>query len=420
MGIGYYQRFSKFSQHQQQQFQQQRRAMTVKQRRGQQSPNKFDPKLEDCKGTKLVSKRFRQLLRRYHHCTIVCGIILTMSIAGFVGIILQQHAASLPNAGNFVLERSGGFVSMPFIDFGNFNLSLSNRISETMIDQIHVPAELSGCEPKLELEIYNQTWIFKPSQGLVNELVAYHLDKIFAFNRVPPVVLLETPFSTVKQALKEHETRPDHYFRCNMHLNAFTWVRNEKNSYTIGTAQLKVKGVSQRAEMDRFVNRLTGGMIENHASIFAQRERNTRALFDYLVGNWDRYNNDFILQQPSGARVLVYLDNNNLSSKNAPFPLDDWTKDCRFYHHPVTMIEELAKKRHPLQSRLADPNYAVLAVKAFLLKDQFFESGIKNTTLNPTRVFRNLKHLKFRMNRTLERVKDCVEQHGSHYVFGAI
>ena len=115
--------------------------MAVEQRRGQQSPNKFDPKLEDRKGTKLVSKRFRQLLRRYHRCTIPCL----------------------------------------FIDFGNFNLSLSNRTSEMMIDQIHVPAELSGCEPKLELEIYNQTWIFKPSQGSVNELVAYHLDKIFVF-----------------------------------------------------------------------------------------------------------------------------------------------------------------------------------------------------------------------------------------------
>ena len=98
-----------------------------------------------------------------------------------------------------------------------------------------------------------------------------------------------------------------------MDLNAFTWVRNEKNSYIIGTAQRKVKGVSQRTEVDRFVDRLPNGMIENHATIFAQRERNTRALFDYLVGNWDRYNNDFILQQPSSARVLVYLDNNNLS-----------------------------------------------------------------------------------------------------------
>ena len=74
--------------------------MAVEQRRGQQSPNKFDPKLEDRKGTKLVSKRFRQLLRRYHRCTIPCL----------------------------------------FIDFGNFNLSLSNRTSEMMIDQIHVPA----------------------------------------------------------------------------------------------------------------------------------------------------------------------------------------------------------------------------------------------------------------------------------------
>ena len=236
----------------------------------------------------------------------------------------------------------------------------------------------------MELEIYNQTWIFKPSQGSVNELVAYHLDKIFVFNRVPPVVLLETPFSTVKQALEEHENRPAHCFRCNMDLNAFTWVRNEKNSYIIGTAQRKVKGVSQRTEVDRFVDRLPNGMIENHATIFAQRERNTRALFDYLVGNWDRYNNYFILQPPSGARILVYLNINNLSSKNVPFPLDDWTKDCRFYHHPVTMIEELAKKRHPLQSRFVDPNYAVLAANPFLLEDQFFESGIKNTTLNPT------------------------------------
>ena len=48
------------------------------------------------------------------------------------------------------------------------------------------------------------------------------------------------------------------------------------------------------------------------------------------------------------------------------------------------MIEELAKKRHPLQSRFVDPNYAVLAANPFLLEDQFFESGIKNTTFNPT------------------------------------
>ncbi len=340
---------------------------------------------------------------------------------------------------------------------------------------IHVPLEMMGCEPKFKVRFHQngnytkQEFIFKPARweahlGL-NELIAYHVDELLGFHRVPPVVPMQIPYAPkILPALKlAQQMQPKHqvFWRCKMRLSdedIAEWIkvapkgpdnqRDECNEtlVVIGSMQLKVPSIMQRNEVVRFVDKhLQSGLVSRSAtealhsllvprapSIFAQRELGTRAIFDYLVGNRDRFNNDHVMSLGhSENRILVYIDNNRVAIENASaFDLNEWTRDCRFYHAPIQKLMTFCQERLPFPGTNW-PNWPSLGYSGISVR---LWTRIKYHQINPfgkmilswveppNPVLRYgdipfFYHLPKRIRHIVQRLEDCLQQKGFHHVF---
>lgn len=363
--------------------------------------------------------------------------------------------------------------------------------------QLSVAFHLSGCEPKMELIYYNTShpdsdghgkrdsssccstkYIFKPAQSpkkALNELLAYYVDQLFHFYRVPPVAPVQIPLSRIiPEITADKISRHQSGLKCAMNFSkksiTHKWVmknctmdmlilsskddahRNhhhhrtetEKDQYkreldVFGTVQLKVPGVKQRGEVVRWVDRLLTASLSpsspaiqkarsflrstlfHEGSISTQRERGTRALFDFLIGNDDRFNNDFVIPQKKeyrplsdlkkenhhNHRVLVYIDNNRL---NGNFDLLAWTRDCRFYQQPVDRLFNVTNPKSVLSDQLNSHHGGLL--------DQWIydrhKKGEQPIHFHAMLFFRNLEE---RIKVVRRRIEECIAKKGYQHVF---
>jgi len=281
---------------------------------------------------------------------------------------------------------------------------------------ISVAYHLSGCEPKYEIHFENATFLYKPARktrDALNELLAYQLNIVYDFDRVPLVLPMQVPLSRLRVS---HQ--PKNYLKCNMHLQNEIWM--QRGEMVVGSMQLKIEGVQQRGEIVRFVDRTVSDWIgtENtttnlalqHAhqrlfpsgpNVMAQRERETRAIFDYLTGNIDRFNNDFVVSR-GNAKLLVYIDNNRVTSNFEAFDLKSQTPNCRFYFRPIQRIQQISNPSNVLW-KLASQH---------LLVREWFNNRIPAIPM--------LHSLDERARVVQRRVKECIAAHGKEYVFWKI
>lgn len=361
-------------------------------------------------------------------------------------------------------------AAMPRPSWGGMeNITLFSSWDDVDSYSVQVPWSLSGCEPKFNIHFQpNETsvsfeFLFKPARWApfhaVNELIAYHVDQLLCFYRVPPVLPMQIPYHQkllpALQLAQKLQQGHKSIFRCNMRLSdddTQEWVlvppkgsqvynqHGENDTLVaIGAMQLKVSGIGQRNDVVRFVEkqlkrvsqsateRLQSMIFPRTPSIFAQREVGTRAIFDYLIGNRDRFSNDHIVSLADGHnRILAYIDNNRVETENtAAFDLEEWTKDCRFYYTPVQKLMDMSQERY-LSPSMKTSMLNGLSVRLWTRLKYHQPNPFRKIILGwfdpPNQIIRHgdisfFYHLHKRTQHILQRVEVCLQQKGFHHVF---
>lgn len=287
----------------------------------------------------------------------------------------------------------------------------------------HLAKELTGCTPKFMVSSEDgRKYLFKPSNcvrrsdcqrthTVWNELLAYKVSTMAGFHRVPAVFPHEIPFDQVEESVGKISRRPKlSIVHCKLDSSAMeAWLRSKNEDgeeQLIGTLQLMVKGVSKRDKMVNRARTKIGKWTDPYPpSVFAQREINTRSIFDFLIGDYDRYNNDFVqTQQPNADdRLLVYIDQGSFEDAEflgtVMFRIDSY---CRFYWQPVNTLRSISS----LRELIAED------IESDFMTKKWLDQGLLDMESHPT-----MKYLDRRVKRVLEVVDKCVQQHGHDYVF---
>jgi hypothetical protein len=339
--------------------------------------------------------------------------VLSLNIVSI--IVILQNEASLPYSPKkrqwLVLGPDGNSLPVAAMPAMRFPSNLTGDIGDYSVE---VALGASGCEPKFFLRTYSQSYIFKPSRrgNAMNELISFHVDHLFGFNRVPPVFIHEIDLEVINFAISQTANALPPLLSCAMDFQTTKglWILHNRSMgihRVLGTRQILLRNVWQRAEIDRFVNRhFASGRLEMSPSIFGQREIDTRRMFDSLVGNWDRFNNDFSMQQVAldeseiTENLLIYIDNNGLSSKT---PLEPF-KYCRLYHNVVENIRKIPNPRKEILGRIMTDSPLVKEL-------------VKSHTVGLFEDLRPLNYINQRRELVLAQVEDCIKRHGFHHVF---
>jgi hypothetical protein len=278
----------------------------------------------------------------------------------------------------------------------------------------HLAGELSGCTPKFELMFGENKYLFKPSEHKVqvwNELVAFLINKYGGFGRVPPVHPFELPFTQVKQSVEDtHAVASLPFVKCDFDLPGIQrWLRTSDGNI-IGTLQLMVPGVWKRSKTTQRSRCKIGKWTDQPLSVLAQREINTRTLFDILIGNYDRYNNDFIQFQPDKKqkkeedRILVYIDQGSQAPRSLvyseSFPMQQY---CRFYWKPIQALRTYATNL---------TNVITTELVSNEMTRQWNDEGLIDIETHPS-----IRYLQDRVTAVLGAVDQCLEEYGHEYVF---
>jgi hypothetical protein len=238
------------------------------------------------------------------------------------------------------------------------------------------------------------------------------VDKIFGFERVPSVFIHEIGLDEIDLAIK-HRVKSPHFFSCVMDFQSTRnqWILHNQSTdkpRVVGTRQVLLPHVRQRTELDRFVNKHVSGTLEMIPSVFGQREIDTRSLFDLLIGNWDRFNNDFsVLQRTLSVaefdeNLLVYIDNNGLSRETRLEPF----KYCRFYHNVVRKIGSIANPQKEIFNRI-------------MTSEPLVKELVNSHTVDVYNDLRPLHDMNKRRLQVLSMIEDCIQTYGFHHVFVA-
>ena len=286
---------------------------------------------------------------------------------------------------------------------------------------------LGGCESKFILQhaTTRQTFIFKPAHGaheslkgryefrpskgglvylykshppkILNEFVAFVANQILHLDRIPPVVpvaLNETFLHGLAMDAVENNKKKKSIWKCQMDFSSTShWLRTQETSSSlpmiIGTLQLKINNVRAVSQWDMM---FWNNRHRNH-DVLSERELNTRTLFDYIVGNWDRgYSNNFVYNN-----TLVYIDQNALRTNVVPFDLFQRLagSKCRFYRTPIRQLQ-------------AKPD---LASQIDRVLQPYTEKWKLPSPLGP------LVHMNERVQAVLAYANGCVQAHGRSRVF---
>ena len=248
---------------------------------------------------------------------------------------------------------------------------------------------------------------FRPSKGglvyvqkehpakILNELIAYTVDNLLELYRVPPVIAFAIETAKLRHAMTSY--LGSHPWECSMDFSVAdaSWLRNE--THVLGTLQLKIPRVTQLSTLQTLWYRYlssSGSSTSTTTDILSERERNTRTLFDYMIGNWDRGNNNNFVY---ASKMLVYIDQNALREREVPF---DPQLSCRFYHR---MYQRLVALR----------NRTKVAVSDRMDRDELLDrwKSVLPKTLGP------LRFINSRTGFVLDHIDSCIHRFGDAYVF---
>mmetsp|Transcript_19514 Transcript_19514/g.45612 ORF Transcript_19514/g.45612 Transcript_19514/m.45612 type:complete len:489 (-) Transcript_19514:1119-2585(-) len=340
--------------------------------------------------------------------------LLLLPLTPWVRTESRQELPELNHAPKIIDVLSNNNTEVQVLAMPRLQMNPPKQINDSAL-QVHLGSELSGCDPKFILQDSNgnKKYLFKPNKDphkVWNELLAYWINDIGGFRRVPTVWPFELDPILQKEALNSNEggfaTQKLPFVKCNFDLDEMDqWINHDQ--WLVGTLQLMVHGVSKRSKAVNRLRSVIGKWSDRRPKLtaFQQREINTRSFFDFIIGNYDRYNNDFIQteEHSSGDKVLVYIDQGSFVTSaevgRTIFPLNEY---CRFYWRPVRKIRELPSLKDAVLERVENNNKTQKwAAKHYI--------GVLD---HPT-----VQYMDERVVRALQVVDDCVTEYGHEYVF---
>ncbi len=147
-------------------------------------------------------------------------------------------------------------------------------------------------------------------KGYRHEIAAYRLARRLSLDNVPPAVSRRATWVEIRQRF--HEDRLD---RRGAVWRAVLW---DDDGTAPGAAIYWVKGLrSIPPKTERRWRRWLGGAEIPESRRPAARDLSNMILFDFLIGNWDRYSGGNLSTDPSRLRVLI-RDNDRAFSTPLP------------------------------------------------------------------------------------------------------
>jgi hypothetical protein len=353
---------------------------------------------------------------------------------GRVDSPILRVLSSNNNNNNNTSRTADAVVTMPQISFP-VDLAANAVFEKNQSNMAITISTSGGCESKLEVKFGSSEFIFKPSHGsltadkgkfefrpskggivylrkhhppkILNELLAFTVDQILGLDRTPPVFPFEVSNNLIQQQVllstraKTHQQYP--LMDCNMDFSvAAVWLHH--HDAVVGTLQYKLPHVEKLSKPLEFIRSFIGSSTATWFSSrsFVERERSTRTLFDYLIGNWDRSNNDFVhSHQPDHGhpRVLVYIDQNALSAREVPFALEEplMPPQCRFYWGPVQELRDHVDFKEIVLERM--------------LQNDLVSSWVDDLVFQTAQLVL-LRNMNIRRQVLLDRVDRCIDLYG--------
>lgn len=345
------------------------------------------------------------------------------------------------------------------IDNGKLNKDLIDYNIIPTIDKIEIlyPDQIEGCHPKFiaSLSFKNNVsnnfsskkWIIKPleikskerDRQVLNELFAYSVNKVMSFNRVPIVIPIKIEKEMIEKLLIDYKKNLSSHSNfiitkfCNPQYSLNRWIFIENNTlvndtltkYLVATAQLMINNVSKGNAVTystkQWISSKIGYKYFNYnisqLTVFQQREIGTRTLFDYIIGNNDRYVNDFIQKLSKYRKILTYLDNSKLD--DLPYMLNmtmgPTSHNCRFYFRPLKDL--FAINMYTDRHVRLDLKQLVIS---YMMKYKLVKILVNDGVINLTSIHSNINILNQRVLEVRNCVEQCVKKYGFYYVYSQV
>ncbi|KAL6048466.1 hypothetical protein QOT17_021020 [Balamuthia mandrillaris] len=171
----------------------------------------------------------------------------------------------------------------------------------------------------------------------INEVLAFHVDCAMGFRKTPPVTLKAVEASLIREA-----STP----KTKSMLKARGLQLQEEGSLP-GVAQFMAEGIVHYSPPQIYLSNwlvylcrhvFPLGACESTTSL---REYGDRDVFDFIIGNWDRPNNQFYTIEPiSRETSLVFLDHNHLRSSEPAWSFRESSiSQCKFFKKTYEMLK---------------------------------------------------------------------------------
>ncbi|MEM9728662.1 MAG: hypothetical protein AAF997_08765 [Myxococcota bacterium] len=226
--------------------------------------------------------------------------------------------------------------------------------------------------------------------GYRAEIAAYRLSRLLALDNVPPTIFRQANRREIQK--KFHREKRDRW------KGVAARTAWQPDGVVDGAASYWVKGarrgLDKRKGQWQAWLRVGGTIPEGKSSLAA--DLSSMTLFDFIVGNWDRYSGGNLLGSPDGTRALLVDHDSAFDRLNEPLyrrMLDDVMRTERFSMGFVRHLSAL--DRDAIERELSeDPSHAVTP----LLNDAQIDALLD------------------RRATVLSHVAALVEQHGSEQV----
>lgn len=190
------------------------------------------------------------------------------------------------------------------------------------------------------------------ADGYRSEVAAYRISRLLLMDTVPPTAFRRATREEIRAHF--HKDKLDKWGSVK---RAISW---EDDGTVPGAASYWVKGAPRGLERQKHTwqtwLRIDGTIPDGKTQL--ARDLSTMTLFDFLVGNWDRYSGGNLLMNPDRTRALLVDNDRAFSSLNEKLYqrlLEDLTRTERFSKGVVDRLAVL--DRNAIQQELAqDPS----------------------------------------------------------------
>ncbi|MDH3728872.1 MAG: hypothetical protein OER77_15175 [Myxococcales bacterium] len=190
--------------------------------------------------------------------------------------------------------------------------------------------------------------------GYQSEIAAYRLGRLLLLDNIPPTIFRRATRKEIKARF--HKDKLDRWSSVQ---RSTSW---EDDGTVVGAASYWIKGARRGLEDQKGTWQAwlrLEGMIPPGKMKLA-RDLSTMTLFDFLVGNWDRYSGGNLLTDRERARALLMDNDRAFSGMNEKLYerlLRDFTQTERFSKAVVDQLVDLDRKT--IRQELAeDPSHS--------------------------------------------------------------